>query len=227
MTEEFLRLQKEILILPCKDNLVSILIYGAMLTDRNTAHDLDIIIVVKKVDSTLNSLFELLSGRYKNLDFNVYSFEEILNDLSFFTREFKLEYLTKGVCIYGENIFVDEFKKVNNYKYKQSILIRSIEHLQMVRQKYFSVVISYDQKFNFLKKYFLRISRNILLFSGTDNHSSVNNISQNEIIQKLVNVGMFDTLPNVDNVKTIDEYFNLFDIISKVLIKCKQKFDSE
>ncbi len=228
MNEKFLKLKKEISSIPDKDNLVSVLIYGSILdnkNNRNTINDLDIIIVVKKVDSTLNNLFKLLLNKYKNIDFNVYSYEEILNDLSFYTREFKLEYLAKGLCIYGKNIFHDEFLKVNNYEYKQSILIRSIEHLQMVRQKYFSSSLNYNQKFDYLKKYFIRISKNILLFCGVDNYSSVNKLDKNEIFKKLITIGMFDVLPDIDNIKKLDEYFNLFNIISKVLIRCKKDFD--
>ena len=108
MDESILKLQKDILSLHCRDGLVSILIYGSIISDESAAKDIDIIIVVKKVDFTINSLFELLASRYSDLDFNVYSYKEILSGLSFYTREFKLEYIAKGLCIYGENIFQDE-----------------------------------------------------------------------------------------------------------------------
>src|SRR3989344_2104068 len=137
MTEKLSEFQREVSSLPGKENTVCVLVYGTMATDSDIANDLDIVIVVKKVDFGLNALFELLSRQSKNLDFNVYSHEEILNDLSYYTREYKLEYLAKGVCIFGTNIFLEEFEKVNKFRYRQSILIRSIEHLQMVRQKYF------------------------------------------------------------------------------------------
>ena len=224
MKEEFLRLQQEIKYLACAENILCVLVYGTIVNDSSTANDLDIIIVVKNVDSTLNELFKVLSKKYKNLDFNVYSQEEILNDLSFFTREFKLEYLAKGLCVYGENLFKKEFLKVTLYEYKQSILIRSIEYLQIVRQKYFSTALNSKEKLYFLEKYFLRISKSILLFKKVDNHSSVNSLNKDEIFKKLITIGVFDLLPDINNVKSIDEYFNLFYILSEALIKCKKEF---
>jgi len=227
MTEKLLQLQKDISSLPCRENLVSVLAYGTTVSNRDIADDLDIVIVARKVDSFLGVLFELLSSGFKNLDFNVYSEEEFSNSLSYYTREFKLEYLAKGFCIYGINIFEQEYKKVNKYSYRQSILIRSIEHLQMVRQKYFSVFLEPDQKLYYLKKYFFRISKNILLFKGICDHSSVNNMTDGEIMGNLFDLGVFSVLPNLEEVKTLEGYFNLFDIISVVLIKCKKEFDSQ
>ncbi len=224
MSKEFLKLQKQISLLNNKGNFVSILIYGAMLLDSNKAKDLDIVIVVKKVNAELSNLFNLLE-KYKNLDFNIYTYDEITNNLSYYTREFKLEYLSKGLCIYGKNIFYDEFLKVSDYQYKQSILIRSIEHLQIVRQKYFSNLLSEEKKFLFLEKYFLRISKNILLFKGVEDHTSVNNLSPIDIFKKLVNIKMFDYLPELDNIKNSEQYFSLFSLISEALIICKKDFD--
>jgi hypothetical protein len=225
MKEEFLSLQKDISLLPIKNNLVCFLIYGSMLENNSNANDFDAIIVVKTVDSTLNNLFKILLSRHNKLDINIYSLEEISSDLSFFTREFKLEYLAKGLCLYGKNIFINEYLKVSNYKYKQSMLIRSIERLQMVRQKYFTASISPQEKINYLKKYFLRISKSILILQNKEKDSSLSELNQNEINQKLFESGIFNILPNMDAIETADEYFNLFNMISKALIKCKKNFD--
>ncbi len=225
MTEKLLRLQQDISSLPCRENLVSVLVYGTTVSSNDIANDLDVVIVAKKVDSSLKTLFELLSSESKNLDFNLYSKEEFFNDLSYYTREFKLEYLAKGFCVYGINIFEQEYRKVNKYSYRQSILIRSIEYLQMVRQRYFSAFFDPDQKLRYFKKYFLRISKSILLFKGVCDHSSVNNMADSEIMGNLFDLGIFSVLPNLEEARTLEEYFNLFDIISDALIKCKKEFD--
>ena len=225
MTEEFLQLQKEISSLLYKDNLVSVLVYGSILESKDTTNDLDIIIVVKKVDSSLSDLFSLLSYKFKNLDFNIYSYEVIFGGLSFYSREFKLEYLAKGLYIYGENILKNELQKVNNYQYKRSILIRSIEHLQIVRQKYFSSSLSDNQKFELLRKYFMRISKNILLFNGVGDHTFMNDLEQNAIFNKLIEIKMFDIFPKIDNNTKLDNLFAQFYILSEALIKCKKGFE--
>ena len=43
--------------------------------------------------------------------------------------------------------------------------------------------------------------------------------------QKLFDIGMFDFLPNTEETKTVDEYFDLFNLIGKALIKCKKDLD--
>ncbi len=225
MIQELLDLRKKILLLPIKNNLVCFLIYGSILTNSGDANDFDAIVIVKKIDSTLNSLFKILSTRYDKLDVNIYTQEEVLNNLSFYTREFKLEYLAEGLCLYGKNILRDEYSKVSEYKYKRSMLIRSIERLQIVRQKYFLTSIGSQNKLDYLKKYFLRISKSILILHGAENNSSVNGLNQNKINKKLFAVGVSDILLNTDKIKAADEYLKLFNILSKALIKCKKELN--
>jgi len=224
MTEDLLSLQKEILALPVKDNLKCFLVYGSILTDSK-ANDFDAIVIVEKVDSALNGLFKIISNRYNKLDINIYTYAEILENISFLTREFKLEYLSKGVCLYGENILKNEYWKINDYKYKQSMFIRSIERLQMVRQKYFLSSTDPEEKLNYLKKYFFRISKSLLILNGVEKDSTVQILNQDKVNQKLFDIGMFDFLPNTEETKTVDEYFDLFNLIGKALIKCKKDLD--
>ena len=226
MEKYFLQLQKELLLFPNRDNLVCFLIFGSTLTDYKNAKDFDGIVVVKKVDSTLKYLFNILRNRYSKLDINIYTQGEILSNLSFYTREFKLEYLARGLCIYGENIFQKEYKKVSDYEYRQSMLVRSIERLQIVRQKYFSGLASRREKLNYIKKYFLRISKSVLILQDIENDPSAEKLEQDEINKKLIKIGVLDPSFNTGNIKTLDEQFDFFDIvISKALIKCKRDFD--
>jgi len=170
MSEEFLNLKNDIKSLDSNRNIICLLLFGSVLFDSNNAKDFDIIIVVKKVDPGLKELIALFSSRYEKVDFDIFTQKKMIKNLSFYTREFKLEYLAKGLCVYGKNIFIDMWKKVNRYEYKQSLLIRNIEYLQLVRQKYYS---SENElvKLAYLKKYFLRISKSVLLYWGIDDHS--------------------------------------------------------
>ncbi len=224
--KDLLDLKRKILLLPHADNLVCFLIFGSILNSEKNVNDFDAVVIVKKVDSTLNELFKLLKRKYKKLDVNIYAQEEVLNNLSFYTREFKLEYLAHGLCLLGKNILASEYSRVSEYEYKQSMLIRSIERLQMVRQKYLSASLTPQEKIVYVKKYLLRISRSVLILQGLENDLSVNKLQQDEINQRLAETGVLDSSLNSKKAKTPDEYFDFFDsVISKALIKCKKDFD--
>lgn len=227
MSEDFLDLQRKINLLSSKENLVTVLIYGSAVSGTTTAGDFDVILVAKRVDSTLKEIFDLFNSRYINLDLDAYSEKEITNHFSFYTREFKLEYLAKGLCVYGVNVFKKELLHVDDYQYRQSILVRSIEHLRMVRRRYFSVSGTYNERLNFIKKYFLRISRNILLFKRVGDHSFVYNLNQTEVFKKLIELNMLNVTPNIEEINNLDELFSLFGVLSEALIKCKKEFDVE
>lgn len=224
--KDLLDLKRKILLLPHADNLVCFLIFGSILNSEKNVNDFDAIVIVKKVDSTLNELFKLLVRKYKKLDVNIYAQEEVLNNLSFYTREFKLEYLARGLCLLGKNMLASEYSRVNEYEYKQSMLIRSIKRLQTVRQRYLSASLTPQEKITYIKKYLLRISRSILILQGLENDLSVNKLQQDEINQRLTEMGVLDSSLDFRKIRTPDEYFDFFDsVISKALIRCKKDFD--
>ena len=66
MNEELLKLEKDLSSLLCKKDLISVIIYGSTIYDSSVANDLDIILVVKKINSNLFELFDLLLKKYKN-----------------------------------------------------------------------------------------------------------------------------------------------------------------
>lgn len=224
MPKEFLNLKNDIKSLTCSKNIVCILLFGSILFDRHNANDFDVIIVVKKVNFGLKELMLLFSSKYEKIDFDIFTSKEITEDLSFYTREFKLEYLSNGLCIYGKNIFINEWKKVNEYKYKQSLLIRNIEYLQLVRQKYYSNENEL-MKIVYLKKYFLRISKSLLLYWGMDNYASVNKLKSEEVIEKLLNTKIINKRLHFVQDQTLNYLFDSFEILSGALIKCKKDFD--
>lgn len=226
MNEELLRLQRDLSSLRCKNELVSVVIYGSTIYASSVANDLDIIIVVKKINSDLCELFDSLFKKYKNIDFNLYTYQEITNGLSYFTREFKLEYQAEGICLFGENILKNEFNKISEYSYKRSILIRSLEHLQMVRKVYFSQSFDDTYKMKYLEKYFQRISKNILLFNSVGNHASINKLKTKEVVQKLIDEKIIINDLLINDMPNMHEYLELFEVIGEYFIKCKNEFEN-
>lgn len=224
--KDLLDLKRKISLLPHADNLVCFLVFGSILDSEKNVNDFDAIVIVKKVNSTLNELFRLLASRYKQLDVNIYAREEVLNNLSFYTREFKLEYLVQGLCLLGENMLTDVYSRVTEYEYEQSMFIRSVERMQTVRQKCLSGSLTPQKKITYIKKYLLRISRSILILQGSEDNLSANKLQQSEINKKLVEIGILDPSLDFKKIKTPDEYFNFFNsVISKALIKCRKDFD--
>jgi hypothetical protein len=223
MKKDFSILKKEIKNLKNIDNILSVVIYGSALSNKKKVNDLDGIVVVKDVNFSVLDLFNLFTSRYEKLDFNIYTKEELLNKVSFYTREFKLEYLAKGNCIYGENLLKKEYLKVSKFEYRHSLLIRTIEHLQMVRQKFLTSRIDDTQKRVFLEKYFWRISRNLLLFKGGYNHASVNKLTQKEVLKKLNDLNLYDIIPKINSSISLNEFFNYFKLINEAIIRCKKE----
>lgn len=223
MKRDFVVFKKEIKNLNSKDNILSVVIYGSAISNKKKVGDLDGIIIVKKVDSSLSDLFNLLNTKYDKLDFNIYSEEELINKISFYTREFKLEYLAKGTCIFGQNLLKKEFSKINQYEYRNSLLIRTIEHLQLVRQKFLTSNLDDNQKRAYLEKYFWRISRNLLLFKGGYNHASVNKLTQKEVLKKLYMLKLYDFVPNINSKLALNELFDCFALINQAIIECRKE----
>lgn len=222
MRKDFLLLKKEIQKIRNIENVLSVVLYGSVVSGKRKVNDLDGIIIVNKVDSSVMDFFNLLKSRYKKLDFNIYSQEELRKKVSYYTREFKLEYLAKGVCVYGKNLLKEEFAKISIFEYRQSLLIRSIEHMQMVRQKFFTSDVDDVKKREYIEKYFWRISRNILLFRGGYDHSSVNKLNKKEVLRRLNSLKLYNTIPKIDSKTETNELFNYFSLISDAIIKCRE-----
>lgn len=220
-------LKNKIKSLSISENLVCVLLYGSVTLNSENPDDLDGVVVVKQVVPQIKELFDLLKSYFDKLDFNIYSEYEVRNKISYFTREFKLEYVAKGICLFGENIFKEMYYNTTNKEYKLSILIRSIEHLQMVRQKYFFALKNEEDKFNYLNKYFLRTSKNILLFYNIFNHTTVNNITQKELFKKLYDINIFDKIINMQNIKTSDELLIRFYLIEQAIYKLRNEIKYE
>lgn len=226
MQDRINSLKKSLQSAPSIKGVRCFVLYGSYIRGEDNFDDLDGVLVVEKVDDSLAEIFSLLKDKFKKLDINIYSTEEVLNGLSFYTREFKLEYLAKGVAVIGENIFIKEYQKISVFQYKRSILIRSIEHVQMVRQKYFFGSLSELEKKKFLIKYFYRISKNILLFLGEENHTTVNELKFKDISERLKLEHYSKEGIDITNL-SIKEIFNKFEALEKKLFFLKSKLEED
>lgn len=221
------KISSEIAQLPCASNIICVYIYGSIYKQIHKAdiHDTDMAIVIKDERVDISSLFVFLRKYFENIDFHLYTNSEIENDLSFFTREFVLEYVTKGLCVYGENVLWKQYKKVTKEQYVESIFIRSVEYLQMVRKVYYSNVYSSEYKISYLKKYTTRLARCIILMRGYALWDELERMSSNQIMSLLFEKKHLQQkfVTEVNNSEeTLDHYYQLFCNIGENLHKIRR-----
>ncbi len=99
----------------------------------------------------------------------------------------------------------------------------------MVRKVYFSEKHTAEYKLHFLKKYIVRLSRNILLFKNITSYDHLDTISADQLLEilKQHNLLAKDYDWPIDDSKTIEYYYGLFCEISVNLIDCKKELDSK
>lgn len=157
--------------------------------------------------------------KFVNPDVLVYKYNEIIQDLSYFKREFILEYLSKGLCLYGTNILKTKFEKITNKQYRESIVIRSAEHLQKVRTLYYNNSVDVEYKRNVIEKYIIRLSRNIIMLNGINTYDKLEMLSNEEVLDILYDNYLINHRCNdFDNSqKSLEYYFKLFNLIANNL----------
>lgn len=219
---KFKKLKIEISNLSCKDNICCFLLHGSILNQKKY-NDADIIIIVKDINKDVSEFFQLVFRYFKNPDFHIYSIDEIENDISFFTRQYVMEYLAQAECIFGFNIFQSKFKKVTDLEYRSSILIRSIEHVQMVRKVYYSNKYDKEYKINYLKKYTIRLAKNILLFKRIYTYNYLSSLSYTQIKRLLIRNKLLEYRSlRLNSKNSLNNHYNIFCSLGNNLIFCKK-----
>ncbi|HPS28281.1 MAG TPA: NUDIX domain-containing protein [Candidatus Paceibacterota bacterium] len=201
--------------LPCASNITCVFFYGSVYKQilKADIHDTDIAIVIKDDKVDITALLILLQKYFENLNFHIYTDSEIKNGLSFFTKELALEYITKGLCVYGKNILQEQYKKVTKNQYIESLFIRSVEYLQMVRKVYYSNNYNFDYKINYLKKYTIRLARCIILMKGYAPWDELERMSPDQILSLLFEKKYLPKEFKIevkDSERPLEYYYRLF-----------------
>lgn len=213
--------------LPCAENITCVYLYGSIYKKihKIDTFDTDMTIVIKDEKIDISPLFLYLQKYFENIDFHLYTNKEINNDLSFYTREFVLEYVTKGLCVYGNSdILTNQYKKVTREQYVRSIFIRSVEYLQTVRAVYYSNKYAIDYKLRYIKKYATRLARCIILMNGYTTWDELERMTPNQIIKMLSDRKHISSEFNKDAMDLelpLEFYFRLFCEIGRNLNKIR------
>jgi hypothetical protein len=143
----------------------------------------------------------------------------VTKNVAFYSREYVLEYLSKGICLYGSNPFVDLYKNVTHEQYKNSIFIRTVYHVQTVRKVYLSQINTFEYKLNYLKKYIQRIGKNILMFMGLAEYDSLEKVSAEFLLSELIKHKLIKSAETegFNDLKPLEYYYNIFTDLSNNL----------
>jgi 8-oxo-dGTP pyrophosphatase MutT (NUDIX family) len=221
------QIQNQLNELECITDVASIVLYGSMYKKifEVDIHDTDLIIVVKDTSKDFSELFTYLRTIFKNLDFHIFTEEEVSNSIAFYTREYVLEYLSKGISLYGKNPFVDLYADVTPQQYKESIFIRTVAHVQMTRKIYLSNEANYEYKMSYLKKYIQRIGKNMLLFLEVTDYDSLEKISTEHLFNELIRNELItkSSVEGFNDLKPLDFYYNILCDLSDKLILFRKK----
>jgi hypothetical protein len=217
-------LSRELLKRNSDGNIKCFLVYGSLLVDARNANDADIIVVVEKFTPALSELLAHVLAEFEKVDFHVYLREEVEGDVSFFTREYVLEYLAKGLCLCGENIFKACFSEVTEAQYKESIFIRSVEHVQMTRKVFFSNAYDDGYKIRYIQKYSRRLSINTLLFLQKASYDELSALSYPQVLALMREHKLLqdETDPTGNPQLSLQENFDLFCALSRNLLDCRR-----
>ncbi len=199
------------------DFLSGVYVYGSFLY-KDFSGDLDLIMVMKKYDSKLIKLIEIIQNVYGDVDLDVYTEEEIKTGLPYRSKEFKLEYLAKSKCIMGDpNLFIGLFSDISIADYKNSILVRTVDHIQKVRLKYTDATILRRDKIKFIRKYYFRILKNILLYSDYGNYTTVNDLLEEGIILNINNKFPDMEIKNILFTNNFEDSVQIFEEMIKIV----------
>lgn len=196
-------------------------LYGSFLY-KDFAGDLDIILIIKNYDYSVVKLVGVLEDRYKDLDLDIYTTDEIKSGLEYYRKEFRLEYLAKSKCVIGDpDLFINMHRNVGKEEYKSSIIVRSVDHVQKVRLKYTSSTTLSRDKIKYIKKYYFRILKNLLLYCECGDYDYVNDLLEENIITiaklKFVNFNIRD----IQLSNEIEEVVFIFEEMVKTITTLK------
>lgn len=217
------KLQAELSSLQCRDNVQCFLLYGSIhYKKQEDINDTDIIIIVDDITCDMDELFGFIYKNFNNPDFHIYTTEEVEEGLSYWTREFILEYLAKALCIYGENILKAKFAQITDQQYKESMLIRSIEYMQRVRRVYYSKIYNQNDKLQYIEKYTVRLAKSILMLYEICNHDDLDRLYGEDVIDLLRANNLLDDEFTLKGA-TLDVCYQIFCRVGDNLTDCKHK----
>lgn len=206
-------------------NLHSFIIFGSSIHKRTIANDTDICIVLERAndDTTTKRIAEFIFNNFEKPDYAIFLKEEIESNLPFSSLGnglFSLEYLSRGYCIHGENIFKKKIIGMDRSKYKESILIKSFEYILRLRLVYFSLKHDDQYKFIFFQKYLTRLVRMILLYEDHVTYDHVETFSRIELLELAKNLSIIKENYDFSNI-TLDDYYDIFKGVCKYIVSIK------
>ncbi|MCX6716488.1 MAG: hypothetical protein NTV72_01025 [Candidatus Taylorbacteria bacterium] len=197
------------------------IIFGSSIRTTGTPKDSDIAIVLNDLDVDVNEISSFIFDNFINPDFTIYLKDEIESKLPFVdvgNGFFALNYLARGICIYGKNIFKEKLEKIDVVKYKESLLTKAFEYILRLRIVYFSQKYDESYKFDYFQKYVTRLIRMILLYREYLNYDNIDNFTRVELLEYAKLKSIFIENYNFGSI-SLNDYLKMFKEADKYIIK--------
>jgi len=214
---------------PFSKDLSCFIVFGSSVANSNmgnTPQDVDVCVVVNNREADLQSITEFIFKCFPGPDYRIYILDEIESQLPFMDKGvglFAMEYFANGISLFGKNIFIDELKKVDTNKLKDSYMDKIFEYIIRIREVRFS--LAYDGKYRFwhIHKYIIRLIIDILLYEDIIQYSDLHAKSKYELISLAKENGIIPRELEVNFDSSISLYL-LYDQINLYLINKKFKY---
>lgn len=207
---------------PFTDKLVCVVLFGSSTRRIDPPKDTDICIVLKDADIDRDSLSRFIFDNFKNPDYTIYTEEEVNSSLPFVdvgNGVFALEYLARGHCIFGRNIFSEKLRAMDPEAYKESLLRKAFEYILRLRIVLFSEAHDSDYKFNYFQKYVTRLARMVLLYQGYASYDNIDSFTRMELL-KFAEQKKILSLPGADD-PTLENYIRIFEDIDRYVVNIR------
>lgn len=203
----------------------SFVIFGSSTRRPGSPKDTDICLVLKNPHSNQEAISKFIFNTFINPDITIYLKEEVESSLPFTdigNGVFALEYLSRGICIFGDNIFKNKMTGIDLSKYYESLLVKAFEYVLRLRTVFFSEKYDSSYRFTYFEKYVTRLTRMVLLYKNYVNYDSVESLTRVELLSLAKNKGILKGEYDF-NLITFNDYFRMFEEVNKYLIGIKEQ----
>ncbi len=204
------------------NNILSLIVFGSLLNkQKDIAHDADFCIILHQRKQDDLNLIAKLFKRYKKLDITIYYKNELNNLLPFRdigTGCFAMHYFATGKPLIGKNIFLEKYKKLPKTLYQHSLKEKMFDYLLRLRR----VHVTYNskqKKLSHLEKYTSRLLVDLMAYNQPTLLPILIGLSSERIFLKAKKLKIISKVPNFYNKNIIDEYLQILDEITDVLLK--------
>lgn len=194
---------------------------GVFHTSGTSPQDTDVCVVVKNRNADLQSITEFIFKHFNGPDYRIYFEDEVFSSLPFMDKgvgTFSLEYFSDGICLHGNNIFVEKLNSIDEYSLKQSYLNKIFEYIIRIREVRYSLVHDGKYKLWHIQKYLSRLIIDMLLYKNIIKYKDIKKYTRPDILTLAQTNNFFDKSIKIDYDSSNNLYL-IYEQINEYLIR--------